>query len=104
MQLSAILASLLLPLVAVANPSESLSTTTCTSYETLTKTITLQRAAVETVSAGSNTSVVLTTPSAGFKPTTTAPLAPASTGGASGLEAARLAMVAVAGVAAAALL
>lgn len=102
MQLSAILVSLLLPLVAAAE--ESLSTTTCTSYETLTKTITLQRAAVETVSAKSNTTVVLTTPSAGFTPTTTAPLSPASTGGASGLEAARLAMVAVAGVAAAALL
>jgi hypothetical protein len=104
MHLSALATVLLLPLAAVA--ADPLSTTTCTSYLTLTKTITLERAALATVSA-SNSTVAFSSPTAsgGFRsPTTSAPLAASPTGAASALDVAHVAFVAVAGAAVAAFL
>jgi len=91
MHIAKIAAALLLPLAAVAE--EPLTTVTSTSYQTLTKTITLERAAIETV--GSNATVALSTPTGSSKPATSTPATP--TGAASTLSGAPMALVAVAG-------
>ncbi len=97
MQLSALATVLLLPLLAVAQ--EPTTTTTCTSYLTLTKTITLQRAAEATV-ASNNTATFTPT----RQPTTTSPGAAGPTNAGSVLAPANAALAAVVGLAAAALL
>ena len=100
MQLSTIATLLLLPFLAVAqDPS---STTTCTSYMTLTKTITLQRAAA---TGASNGTTLLGSPTPAGQSTGTAS-APgsSSTNAGSSLGAANVVLAAVAGAAIAALL
>jgi len=106
MQLSAIFTALLLPLVAVATPPDGAAddyiTTTLTSYQTLTQTVTLQRAALETVTAKNGTGT-FTTGAPTSKTTTTAASA-LPTGGAAALGASNVAFAAMAGVIVVALL
>jgi hypothetical protein len=108
MQLTTIVTALLLPLVAVATPPgaagiDDFTTTTLTSYVTLTQTVTLERAAVETFTASKNGTGTFTTGAPSSKITTTAASA-LPTGGAAALGASNAVLVAIAGVFAAALL
>jgi hypothetical protein len=104
MQLSTIVTALLLPLVAVAEPpaGADFTTTTLTSYVTLTQTVTLERAAIETVTAKNGTAS-FTTGAPSTRVTTTA-ASSLPTGGAAALGSSNIAIVAIAGVVAAALL
>ncbi|KAK0654940.1 hypothetical protein B0T16DRAFT_383930 [Cercophora newfieldiana] len=106
MQLLTIVTALLLPLGAVANPpgvaSDEYTTTTLTSYVTLTQTVTLERAAIETVTAKNGTAT-FTTGAPSSKVTTTAASA-LPTGGAAALGSSNVALVAIAGVVVAAFL
>ncbi|KAK3939736.1 hypothetical protein QBC46DRAFT_141503 [Diplogelasinospora grovesii] len=104
MHLATIATALLLPFVAVAEPT---ITTTSTSYMTLTRTVTLMRAGTETVTYNGTTSHQPTGASTvlGTTATTTAPVvSPTINNSGSALGAANVAVVAMAGVVVAALL
>ncbi|KAK3331351.1 hypothetical protein B0H66DRAFT_95784 [Apodospora peruviana] len=99
MHLPTVASALLLPLLAVADQT----TVTSTRYQTLTKTVTLSRAAVATGYASNSTSLYSTAPtvqatSTPAVPTTTSSLLPVPTNGGSALGgAAHVAVVAMAG-------
>ncbi|KAK4464575.1 hypothetical protein QBC42DRAFT_284344 [Cladorrhinum samala] len=100
MQLSSIITALLLPLLAVA---EETSTVTATSTVTLTRTVTLQRAQVTGLNNGTwaGTTATISSP---VTTTTGAPIVPSPDNAAGALGAANVAAVAVAGVVVAAFL
>lgn len=100
MHLPTILTALLLPLAAVA---EEMTTTTATSYLTLTRTVTLQRAQMTGVSNSTSLLPTATTISPPGSANTDATGNPADSAG-SALSGANVAAAAVAGVVIAALL
>ncbi|KAK3372239.1 hypothetical protein B0H63DRAFT_453591 [Podospora didyma] len=104
MHFSTIITALLVPLLAVAE--DPLQTTTCTSYLTLVKTITLSKAGSTTVTYTNNSTASfsatqvptpLITPPSSI--TAQAISKPTTTSGASVLGAAHVAVAAIAGVA-----
>ncbi|KAM7197946.1 hypothetical protein V8F20_006394 [Naviculisporaceae sp. PSN 640] len=112
MHLKTVVLAFIMPLVALAAPEEPDTTVTSTKYQTMTKTVTLVRASLSAATYG-NSSIAY--PTASSTPVTSLPTTsasetapgiptPSQTGAASSLGGAHVAVLAMAGAAAAVLL